>query len=602
MPDPVALSAHGWFVLILLVAAFWLYSRDRVPMALTSLGVISVLAAAFTLFPFRNADDRLVRAAVFFDGFGHEALVAICGLLILAHGLTVTGALEPVASLLARLWRWSRPLAFACLLLGCFALSGFINDTPIVVLMMPVLIALAQRTRTSAATTLMPMNFAVILGGMLTPFGTSTNLLVVSIAADLKAAQFGMFSFFGTAALAAIPGLLYLYLVAPRLLKHVPHTQIDVQARVYESSLSVPSGSPMHGLSLAQVLQALDREVQITHVDRRGIELARLPTLNLLEGDRLRLRGTADGLRALEKRFGVSHLDTGERPALQSTQQLAEVVIPHDSGLCGRQLDELDLHERRRISVLAAYRAGREGLAVQTLDHLQLAPGDVLLVQGTPADLDAARAEGEFLVLDGRTVLPHTHKAPIALLVMALVITCAALRWLPIAIAALLGVVSLLVTRVLTVDQLGRALKVEVVLLVAASLALGRALTETGGTHLIAGGLASLLEGAPPAVAPVVLLLTMSLLTNIVSNNAAAAIGTPIAVSLAHHLGVSPEPYVLAIMFGANLSFATPFGYQTNLLVMSAAGYRFKDFVRVGVPLTLIVVIGFAILLPLRHG
>lgn len=262
MPDTVALSAHGWFTLVLLVGAFWLYSRDRVPMALTSLGVISVLAAVFTLFPFRNADDRLVRASVFFDGFGHEALVAICGLLILAHGLTVTGALEPVAALLARLWRWSRAVAFACLLLGCFALSGFINDTPLVVLLMPVLIALAHRTRTSPATTLMPMNFAVILGGMLTPFGTSTNLLVVSIAADLKAGQLGTFSFFVTAALAAIPGLLYLYFVAPRLLRDVPQTQIDVQARVYESSLSVPAGSPMHGLSLAQVLQALDREVQ----------------------------------------------------------------------------------------------------------------------------------------------------------------------------------------------------------------------------------------------------------------------------------------------------------------------------------------------------
>jgi di/tricarboxylate transporter len=169
-------------------------------------------------------------------------------------------------------------------------------------------------------------------------------------------------------------------------------------------------------------------------------------------------------------------------------------------------------------------------------------------------------------------------------------------------VSALLGVIVLLLTRVLTVEHLGRALKIEVVLLIAASLALGRALTETGGTALIASGLATLLEGRSPSVAPVVLLLTMALLTNVVSNSAAAAIGTPIAAALAAHTGAPAEPYILAILFGANLSFATPFGYQTNLLVMSAAGYRFKDFLRVGLPLTLIMVTAFAILLPLRHG
>ena len=251
----------------------------------------------------------------------------------------------------------------------------------------------------------------------------------------------------------------------------------------------------------------------------------------------------------------------------------------------------------RAPASVAAGAAPKVGIADRTLGT-----GDVLLVQGRIAALQEAQRDGIGLLLDQRLVLPRHHKSKLALATMAIVILLAATKLLPIYVAALGGVLVLLVSRALAFSEAGASLSLKVILLVAASFALGDALTLSGATAWLASQLVATAGSLEPRWILVLLMMLMGLLTNFVSNNAAAAIGTPLSIELARQLGVAPEPYVLAVLFGCNLCYLTPMGYQTNLLVMNAAGYRFGDFVRVGTPLFLIMAAALSAMLIWRYG
>ena len=266
-------------------------------------------------------------------------------------------------------------------------------------------------------------------------------------------------------------------------------------------------------------------------------------------------------------------------------------------------LGQLNFADRYQLLVLAIHRAGS---TVETLrediEQVRLRTSDVLLVQGHLDKIAEIKRGGELLVLDATADLPHTDKASTALVIMAGIVIVSAFGLVPIAISAVCGVLLMLITRCLTWGQAAMTLSTQVILIVVASLALGSALMQTGGAEYLAQVFVALTTGASPAIILSGLMLLMAILTNIVSNNAAAVIGTPIAVSIAQQLQVNPEPFVIAVLFGANMSYATPMAYKTNLLVMNAGGYRFMDFVRVGVPLTIIVWLGLSILLPFMYS
>ncbi len=241
------------------------------------------------------------------------------------------------------------------------------------------------------------------------------------------------------------------------------------------------------------------------------------------------------------------------------------------------------------------YRPSDEAsLEGEILDR-QLRSGDVLLTQGSPDRIAALKREAGVLVLDGTLDLPRTRKAPVAVLIMATAVTLAAFRLLPISMSALLGVLALLVTGCLKFEGLGRGISAEVVLVVVASLALGRSLTATGGADMLAGAFMSVAGDLSPRAVLAAVMVFLGILTNFVSNNAAAAVGTPVALSIAHQIGAPPEPFVLAAIVGCNLSFATPMGYQTNVLIMQPGGYVFRDFVRVGGPLVVLMIVAFSV-------
>lgn len=592
-------TPHGYAVVLIATVVFVQLARNRLSVELASLSMLAALAILFHFFPLVR-DGETLRGTGFFFGFGHEALIAICCLMIHGHALVATGALEPIARILTRLWTFSAGLALLAVLIASMALSSVLNDTPVVVLMIPVLVSVALRTGSAPSKTLMPMNFAVLVGGMATTIGTSTNLLVVSIATDLGVKPFGMFDFTRIALAAAIPALLYLWLVAPRLLADRRPPMESTQQRVFQAVLHLDEGSFPVGRTLADTIARAGNRMRIDRVQRgSGDFIIGMPSLTLQAGDRLFVRDTRENIKELEQALSVK-LHTAQEPdvvpannaprdAEQDREQLAELVITDHSHLADRTLSDARFLDRYGVAVVALHRPPSGEILERDIRDVPLMRGDVLLVQGPKSQVAKLKSDPSLLVLDGSEELPHTRKAPHALLIMIAVVAAAGLGLVPIYVGAVIGVIALLLTRTVPVENLGRALKADVILMIAASLALGRAVTETGLAQALGSGIGTLGDVLPPSVLLGLMMFVMAIFTNFVSNNAAAAVGTPLAVSLAAHLGLPPEPFVLAVLFGCNLSFVTPMGYQTNILIMATANYKFSDYVKVGLPLALLL-------------
>jgi di/tricarboxylate transporter len=598
---------HALAVLALTAVALFLFTRERIPLETSSLIVLVLLTIGFELFPYHDG-TQMLHTVDFFSGFGHEALVAVCGLMIVGHGLVRTGALEPVGRLLARLWSHSPQLSLLLTLILAGLLSAFVNNTPVVVLLLPILVSASLRAGTSASGILMPMGLATLVGGMATTIGTSTNLLVVSVAADLGLPRFGMFDFFVPAVIAGSLGILYLWLLAPRILPERKTALTDTSPRIFSAQLNINEQSVADGLKLAELLKKTGSEMKVLRVQRGESVLLPLPDVTIRAGDQLILEDTPAQLKEYEQVLGAM-LYSGERavdedhPLQAQDQQLAEIVVVQGSPLVNRTLNASRFTDRYQLATLALNQAGR---TVQTLrkdiGDIRLQVGDILLVQGAREQLAQIKRDGDLLVLDATADLPTTKKAPLSLLIMGLVIISAATGLLPIAISAVAGALLMLLFGSLAWRDVGNALSTAVIMIVVVSLALGMALTKTGATVWLADLYLVLTAGLSPAIILSGLILLMAILTNIISNNAAAVIGTPVAISIANGLGLPAEAFVLAVLFGANMSYATPMAYKTNLLVMNAGGYTFGDFVRIGLPLTLVMWLALSFLLPRLYG
>ena len=586
-------NTHALAVMILIIGALVLFTRETIPLQTTSLVVLVVITVGFTLFPF-EADGEVLQASDFFLGFGHKALVAVCGLMLVGQGLIRTGALEPVGRFLGRLWRKSPAVSLLLTILITAILSAFINNTPIVVLMLPILIGVSMRSGISPSGTLIPMGFASIMGGMATTIGTSTNLLVVKVAADMGMDEFSMFDFLGPAVIAGFFAVIYLWLVAPRLIPERQAPMSGEVSRVYTAQIRLDKDSPVVGKTLAEAILRAGEGIRVETVQRgQGVFINPLPDVVLKDDDRIATSDTQSNLREFARILGGTlfsgeHAVDAAHPLSHEGQQIAEVVITPASRLSGVRIGDAQLRSQYGLRLLAFHRfEGSQERKSPGLDEVQLRSGDVLLVQSTPENLAELKETADFLVLDGSIQLPSTRKAPIALATILGVVLLAALDVMPIEVAAILGFLVLMVTGCLNWKDAMNALSSQVILIIVSSLAMGAALLKTGGADYLAKLFVYITFGAPPSVVLGGLMLMMGVLTNIVSNNAAAVIGTPIAIGIAQRLGMPLEPFVLAVLFGANLSFVTPMAYQTNILLMNAGGYKFSDFVRVGLPLAI---------------
>ncbi len=590
-----AAQPHTIGVMVLTLVALFLFARDNIPLQTSSLFILCVLILGFHVFPYTLPDGSIFPIKTFFLGFGNEALIAVCALMVAGQALVRTGAMEPIGRFLAKIWKINPSASLLMTLLTGAVLSAFVNNTPIVVLLLPVLISVSLRTGQPTAGLLLPMGLATLLGGMATTIGTSTNLLVVKVAEELGVPEIGMFDFVVPVSITAFVAILYLWLVVPRILPDRKPPLADTSPRIFSAEIQINAGGFADKKTLAKIREKTGGKINIQRIVRgEGLSIATLPDVVLKAGDRLVIMDTADNLRDFEVELGGSLYSGGDEvndnhPLSAGGQAIAELVVTSGSLLDRVRAGDARLSSKYGLTLLAVHSHGKETTAnTKGIDDLIFRPGDVLLVQGSVKAIQEVKNAGSLLVLDGGEELPHTSKAPLALAVMAAVVGLAAFRVMPISISAVLGCFVLIATGCLRWRDATHALSAQVIFIIVASLALGSALMATGGADFLANVFVVATRGLSPGVVLGILIFSIGIMTNVVSNNAAAVIGTPIAVSIAQRLGMPVEPFVLGVLFGANLSFATPMAYQTNLLVMNAGGYKFIDFVKVGVPLMLI--------------
>lgn len=593
----IAPPPHAIGAILLTMAMFYGFVSGRARIEIISLMTISAIALGlyFAPLPGQGPTDGLKLA---FEGFGHYALITICALMVLGRGLVTTGALEPAARLLTRVWRYDLRIGLLVTLLLAMAMSMLVNDTPVLVLMLPIMAGIADNGGMPASKTLIPINSAVLIGGMATTIGTSTNLLVVSIASDLGMPPIGVFHFTPIVLMAALVAFPFIWLVMPRLL---PDNSVAAghEPRRFTATLRVSETSPALATDLEATRARLPPGVEIV-APLAGGRLAVSATHEGLE-EAMRVLGATAAPVWLMERLRSGYGKTGE------DLTVVELSIPKDSGLIGKGMASANVAERYNVAFLGvhdarhAWHAERSALGRPENDTV-FGEGDIVLATGAMPDLQNFARSENLLILEGAKELPRTAKAPLALTIMAGAVVPASIGLVPIAISALAGAIVMLVTGCVRFDRIGRALSAKVIVLVAASIAIGRLVLDSGAAEWLSGVIAIGLQYLPAAGVLAAVMLFVTVLTNFASNTTAAAVGTPIAFSLAQKLGIPVEPLVLAVLFGCNLCYATPVAYQTNMLIMSAGDYKFGDYTRTGLPLVAIMIVTLSGLLVLRYG
>lgn len=585
---------HALAAMVLTVAVFTAFARGKMSTEIVSLLTIAVIAVGLYFFPLPHTQptDGLALA---FSGFGNPALITICALMIMGRGLVVTGALEPAARVLEQVWKLNAQLGLLVSLLLASVLSMIVNDTPVLVLLLPIFVTLAQRGAMPASRTLLSLNAAVLIGGMATTIGTSTNLLVVSIASELGMPHMSVFHFTPIVLVAALVAYPYLWLVMPRL--SPDNSAAEIQAkRLFYARLRVPPGSELAGKYYDEVMDTLPADFRFEE----------RPNGAFKAGDRLLISGTHDALedaiRLLRGQVAPSWvIDRIQRQsdAIHEDIQVVEMVVTADSRILGRTLATSGIADNYGVAVLGIHRPEQllHARLAGSSDEIRLAEGDVLLVMGLRRGIETFAAGDSLLQLEGVRVMPRRSKAVLAAAIMFGSIFTASVGLFPIAIAALGGAILMFVTRCVMFDRVGRALSGKVIVLVAASIAIGRVVLESGAATWLGQALALGLQYLPPAGVLAAIMLFVTILTNFASNATAATVGTPIAFNIANQLGLPQEPLILAVLFGCNLCYATPIAYQTNMLIMAEGDYSFRDYLRTGVPLVLLMITALSLLL-----
>ena len=579
--------------MVLTVGMFIAFARGRIPTEIVSLATIALIALGLFFFPLDplHPTDGLVLA---FSGFGHPALITICALMIMGRGLVVTGALEPATRFLDGVWKINTQLGMLVSLLMAMLLSMMVNDTPVLVLLLPIFVALAERGAMAASKTLIPLNAAVLIGGMATTIGTSTNLLVVSIAEDLGMAPMRVFDFTPIVAIAALVALPYLWLVMPRLLPDRGTANLR-QHRAFAATLRVDDNSDLIGLTPRDLEDQLPDNFRFEGpLDRQITANSRLP----VSGSH---RALDEAMRLFKARVAPAWVIERLNAAAQSQQAdvvVVEMAITPGSRLVGLTIPSSGVAGQFGVAVLGIHQQERgPDRGRHEYSELQLKAGDVLLVMGPISELEEFAETDRLLMLEGAKEVPRRSKAVLAGAIMFGSVATASFGLWPIAIAALGGAIAMFVTGCVKFDRVGRALSANVIVLVAASIAIGRLILESGAAEWLGLVMSAGLQFLPPAAVLAAIMLFVTLLTNFASNAAAATVGTPIAFNIAQTLGLPAEPLILAVLFGCNLCYATPIAYQTNMLIMDEGGYVFSDYLRTGVPLVVLMATTLSVLL-----
>lgn len=573
--------------LFLLVALFVAFALERFPpVVLAVAGGVSMMALG------------IVSPAQLLGVFSNPAPITIGAMFVLSAALLRTGLLEAVSGWVVQRTARRPRMAVAEIGLGTFAASAFMNNTPVVIVMIPIVKKLAGIMGTAATRLLIPLSYISILGGTLTLIGTSTNLLVNGVAVEQGQAAFGMFEITGVGLVTAIAGFAFLMIAGPLLLPKRPELSKDQHGESdnFLSHLILLPASAMVGQTLGATSFSRRQGIQVVAI-RRGTTTYRrkLAEIELAAGDQLVVAASPVELASLAEArdFSVGLTGVGggiamagaERPA---DARLVEAVISPAHPIIGRRLADIPMLSRLRVRVLGLSRPRH--LAGPDLANVRVRAADRLLIAaGNDAAAALSANVGLAQVAEAPTRAFKRTKAPIAAAVLAFVVVGAALFNLPIEALALAGVAIILITRCIEPEEAWSAIDGNTLVLIFGMLAFGAGLQAAGTVELIVRTVTPFLLNASPLVLLLGVYVVTSTLTETVTNNAVAVIMTPLVITLANAVGTDPRALIIAVMFGASASFATPIGYQTNTLVYGAANYKFTDFVRIGLPMNIVV-------------
>jgi len=529
--------------------------------------------------------------------FANPAPWTIAALFIVVGALVRTGALDWISALAARHVTDRPVLTLVTLTLTVLAMSAFINNTPIVVVMIPIFVRLARQMNLSASKLLIPLSYFSIFGGTITLIGTSTNLLVDGVAVANGLQHFTIFEISGVGLVMAAVGVGYLALFARRLLPDrdsMANLLSDKSRMRYFTEAVIPPDSNLIGREVNSV-QLFKRDgVRLIDVIRGDASLRRaLDGVTLEVGDRVVLRTAMTELLSLQANKALRRVDQVSSVATTTV----EVLISPGCRMVGRRLGELRLRRRYAVYTLAVHRRDRN--IGRQLDDLVVRVGDTLLLEGASEDIQRLAADMNLVAVSqpSERAFRRGH-APIVVAVLVAIVGLSSLGIAPILILSFIGVAIVLLTRCIDADEAFGFVDGRLLVLIFGMLAVGAGLEASGAVELIVDAVAPLLRGLPPFALVLAVYLLTSVLTEIVSNNAVAVIVTPVAIGLASTLGVDPRALVVAVMMGASASFATPIGYQTNTLVYGPGGYRFTDFLRIGVPLNIVTAVAASLVIP----
>jgi di/tricarboxylate transporter len=583
-------SLDAWLVLAVMFVAVVLFATEKLRVDAVALLVLASLVVL-----------GLLDAATAVSGFSNDATITVAAMFVLAAGLQRTGALAGVGRLFSRL---QTPWLFTLALLMVVAVvSPFVNNTAVVAVFLPIVLAATAANRISASKVLIPLSYASQMGGVCTLVGTSTNLLVNSLAREMGETGFSLFEFTALGLICMAVGFVYLLTVGRWLLPDTRGAELvdNYELGKYITELRVSPKSKLIGTSIGEAKLGETYGVYVLELLRGDQQVWSPKSQTLQEGDVLLARGDWSKLAEFKDQVGLEiepEFKLNADQFKQVDQVLTEVMVSPGSRFVDHTLAHLDFHWHYNATVLAIHRRGE--VLRDKLKDVTLTVGDILLMLAPQAEMPQLRANGNVIVLTEKQTERGSHWRPrLALAIMTAVIAVSALGWLPIVISSVIGAVVMVLTGCLRADDAYESIDWRVIVLIAGVLPLGIAMSQSGAAAFIAENTIGRVGDLNPVIVLAVMYLMALVLSELMSNAAAAVLLVPIAISTAHTLGLDAKPFLVAVTFAASTSFSTPVGYQTNTMVYNIGGYRFMDFVKVGVPLNLIFWVLGVIFIPI---